>query len=178
MQLGLISFNCRISENWEGTSDLQYYYKDSYTKFCFNSCEEQQGTVLDKDKLINGYHFRSLFSGVGRFLNQPVDIKLSENAVPVQKPAQYVQVSLKGKFGDEIYSMEGQGIISKLDRNTATELLNSFIIVKKPNGGLRICLDLTDLNKYIVRPVCNSNTLDEISFKLRNANNFSVFDAT
>ena len=73
--------------------------------------------------------------------------------------------------------MEQQGIISKLDRNTATEL-NTFIIVKKPIGDFRICLDPTYLNKYVVRPVCNSNTLDEISFELQNAKHFSVFDAT
>ena len=53
-----------------------------------------------------------------------------------------------------------------------------IFIVKKPNGHLRICLDLIDLNKYIVRPVFNSNSLDEISFKLKNAKHFSVFDAT
>ena len=41
MQLSLLSFNCRISEDWEGTSDLQYCYKDDYMKFCFDSCEEQ-----------------------------------------------------------------------------------------------------------------------------------------
>ena len=41
MQLGLFSFNCRISEDWEGTIDVQYYYKDDYMKFCFDSCEEQ-----------------------------------------------------------------------------------------------------------------------------------------
>ena len=57
------------------------------------------------------------------------------------------------------------------------EWLNSFVIVKKPNGDLMIYLDPTDLHKYIVRPVCNSNTLDEISFKLRNSKHFSVFDA-
>ena len=68
--------------------------------------------------------------------------------------------------------MKLQGIISKPDRNTATEWLNSFVIVKKQNGDLRICLDLTDLNKYIVRPVCNSNTLDEISLKLKNSKTF------
>ena len=60
--------------------------------------------------------------------------------------------------------MAKAGIISKLDRNTPTPWLNSYIIVKKPNGSLRICLDPTDLNKYVVRPVCNSRTL--------------VFDAT
>ena len=45
--------------------------------------------------------------------------------------------------------MEKAGIISKLDHNTPTPWLNSYVIVKKPNGSLRICLDPTDLNKYI-----------------------------
>ena len=50
--------------------------------------------------------------------------------------------------------------------------------MKKPNGSLRICLDHTDLNKYIVRPVCNSRTLDDVSHQLKDAKYFSVFDAT
>ena len=84
MQLSLFSFNCGISEYWEGISDLHYCYKDDYTKFCFDSCEKQQGTVLGKDKLINGSYFRNVFSGIGRFLIWPVNIRLSENAIPVQ----------------------------------------------------------------------------------------------
>ena len=71
-----------------------------------------------------------------------------------------------------------QGIISKLDCNQVTEWLNSFVVVKKPSGDLRICLDPTDLNKYIVRPVCNLNTLDDVSFKLKDTKFFLVFDAT
>ena len=106
MQLGLLSFNCRISEDWEGFSNLQYYCKDDYMKFCFDSCEEQQGTMLDKNKLINGSHFSSVFSGVGRFLIWPVDIKLLKNIIPLQKLAQHVPVLLMGKFEDEIHSME------------------------------------------------------------------------
>ena len=74
--------------------------------------------------------------------------------------------------------MEKQGIISRLDCNTATEWPNSFVVVKKPNGALGICLDHTNVNKYIVRPVCNLNTLDEVSFKLKDVKFFSVFDAT
>ena len=87
-------------------------------------------------------------------------------------------MSLKDKFKQEIHSMEQQGIISKLDHNQATEWLNSLVVVKKPKSDLRICLDPTNLNKYIVRPMCNLNTLDEVSFKLKDAKFFSVFDAT
>ena len=52
------------------------------------------------------------------------------------------------------------------------EWLNSFVVVKKPNGKLHICLDPTDLNPYIVRPVCNARTL------LKDAVHFAVFDST
>ena len=56
--------------------------------------------------------------------------------------------------------MEAQGIISKYDgRNASPEWLNSFVIVKKPNGSLCICLDPTNLNKDIVRPICNSQSI-------------------
>ena len=84
---------------------------------------------------------------------------------------------MREKFKKELDSMETQGIISKFDRrDISPEWLNSFVIVKKPNGSLRICLDPTDLNKEIVRPVCNSRTMDDIIEKLTGAKYFAVFD--
>ena len=87
---------------------------------------------------------------MGHFLIEPVDIVLSEDNEPVQKPAHRVPVAMKEKFRKELQSMAKAGIISKLDRNTLTPWLNSYVIVNKPNGSLMICLDPTDLNKYIV----------------------------
>ena len=99
---------------------------------------------------MHGPRLKSVFSGVGRFPVEPVNIQLSDDAVPLEKPARHVPMSLKDKFEQEIHSMEKQGIISKLDCNQATEWLNSFVVVKKPNGDLRICLDPTNLKKYFV----------------------------
>ena len=45
------------------------------------------------------------------------------------------------------------------------------------SGKLRISLDPTDLNPHIIRPVCNSNTLDDVVHKLRKAKHYTVFDA-
>ena len=53
-----------------------------------------------------------------------------------------------------------------------------FVVVKKPNGKLHKCLDQTDLNPYIVRPVCSARTLDEIIVLLKDAVHFTVFDST
>ena len=58
------------------------------------------------------------------------------------------------------------------------EWLNSFVIMKKPNGNLRVCLNPTDLNKHIIRPICNMRTLEEIIDMLKGSMYFAVFDST
>ena len=50
--------------------------------------------------------------------------------------------------------------------------------MKNPNGSLRICLDPTDLNKEIVRPVCKSQTIDDVIQKLKGAKYFAIFDTS
>ena len=99
--------------------------------------------------------------------------------MPIQKPPRKVPIAMRKQFNKELDSMEDQGIISKFDgRDISPEWLNSFIIVKKPNGTLRICLDPTDLNKEIVHPVHNSRTIDDVVDKLCNAKYFAVFDTS
>ena len=99
--------------------------------------------------------------------------------MPVQKPPIRVPIATKDKFKQELDSMESQGIISKFyGRNVSPEWLNSFVIVKKPNGALRVCLDLTDLNKNIIRPVCNAQTMEDVIHKLKHAKYFAVFNTS
>ena len=95
---------------------------------------------------------------------------MRQNATPVQKPPRRVPIAMKDKFKQELDTMEAQGIISKYDgHDISPEWLNSFVIVKKPNGSFRICLDPTDLNKDIIRPVCNSQTMDDVVHRLKDA---------
>ena len=73
--------------------------------------------------------------------------------------------------------MVQQDILSEVTQSMETpEWLNSFVIVKKPYGNLRVCLDPTDLNKHIIRPVCNMYTLEDIIDKLKDATHFAIYD--
>ena len=81
-------------------------------------------------------------------------------------------IAMKDKFKQELDSMESQGC------DVSPEWLNSFVIVKKPSGALCICLDPTDLNKEITRPVCNAQTMDDVIHKLKHAKYFAVFDTS
>ena len=89
-------------------------------------------------------------------------------------------LALKDQFKQELDNMVSQGILSKLDdaNINVPEWLNCFVVVKKLNDKLPICLDPTDLNPYIDRPVCNAQTLDEVIALLKDAVHFVVFDIT
>ena len=135
--------------------------------------------TLIKLAIINHLKYASLFSGVGHFRCSPVHITMRQNASPVQKPPRRVPIAMKDKFEQELDAMEAQGIISKYDGcDFNPEWLNSFVIVKKLNGSLRICLNLMDLNKDIIRPVCNSQTMEDVVHKLKGAKFFALLNTS
>ena len=73
---------------------------------------------------------------------------MKPDAEPVRKVPRRVPLALEEKFTKAIQSMVDSGILTKLTQGMPTpEWLNSFVIVKKPNGNLRVCLDPTDLTK-------------------------------
>ena len=103
----------------------------------------------------------------------------ARGSTPVRKPARKVPLALCEKFKQEIDSMVKAGILTEVTPEMSTpEWLNSFVIVKKPNSNLRVCLDPTDLNKHIICPICNMRTLEEIIDMLKGSMYFAVFDST
>ena len=46
---------------------------------------------------------------------------------------------------EELNNMEKTAVIKKIDETT--EWVNSMVVVEKPTGGLRICMDSRDLKK-------------------------------
>ena len=104
---------------------------------------------------------------------------MKQNGTPVQKPPRGVPIAMKDKFKQELDSMEAQGIISQYDgHDISPEWLNSFVIVKKLSGALHICPNPTDLNKEIIRPVCNAQTMDDVIHKLQHTKYFAVFNTS
>ena len=59
-----------------------------------------------------------------------------------------------------------------------TEWVNSMVVVKKPNGNLRICIDPRNLNRAIKRPHYAFPTTEESLSKLGGAKRFTKLDAS
>ena len=165
--LGLTAFHWPIYTDWQSNSDMTNSVDSIHpnanstvhTGIAIVNLSTREFTMdtLTKQAITNHPKYSHLFSGIGHFKCKPVHITKKRNAAPVQKPPRRIPIAMKDNFKQELDAMEAQDIISKFDgHDISPEWLNSFVIVKKPNGSLRICLDPTDLNKDIIRPVCNS----------------------
>ena len=203
-RLGLLKFTEPVFENWTDTTpvksselNIDAVWKTSkklspdkslsrdkvekvskVTKLSNVSNVSDIPETLMREWIINHEKCKHLFQGIGHFKCNPISIEMQEGSTSVRKPARKVPLALREKFKQEIDSMVKAGILTEVTPEMSTpEWLNSFVIVKKPKGNLRVCLDPTDLNKHI-RPICNMRTLEEIIDMLKGSVYFAVFDST
>lgn len=126
----------------------------------------------NKDDVVKNYS--DIFKGLGTFPGKPYHIQLNENIKPVVNPPRRVPLALHNKLKATLDELEKSNIISKVDE--PTDWVNSLVIIEKPNGALRICLDPRDLNKAIKREHHIIPTADEIISNLEGKHIFSVLD--
>ena len=190
--LGLLKFTESMFENWIDTTpiksselNIDAVWKTSKDLSLDKSLSHDKVSnvsgipeTLMGEWIINHEKHKHLFQGIGHFKCNPVSIEMQEGSTPVRKPARNVPLAFCKKFKQEIDSMVKAGILAKVTPEMSMpEWLNSFVIMKKPNGNLRVCLDPTNLNKYIIHPICNMRTLEEIIDMLKGSIYFAVFDS-
>ena len=71
--------------------------------------------------------------------------------------------------------METLGVIMKATDPTAC--VHSLVIAKKKKNKIRVCLDLSDLNRAIMREHFPMQTIEDVISRMPKAKVFSVLDA-
>ena len=124
-----------------------------------------------QDQILSDPIYKVLFSGIGCLpeeLNLQIDKPITPHVAPNRKNA----ISLCEPLDKELNYLLKQGILVKLKESKASEWVNSYVCVKKPNGSIRACIDPRPLNKTIIMPVHRSKTLDEILPELASSHFF------
>ena len=130
---------------------------------------------VSKHKMESEYP--KLFKGIG-CMDGEISIKLKEGAIPHVEPIRCVAHAMQEPLKMELDKLCKEGILHKVDISEPIEWLNSFVCVKKSNGKIRLCLDLTHLNKWIIRPRHSAKLIDDILHRLNGAKFFTVVDST
>ena len=122
-------------------------------------------SVIDK--------YEHVFNGLGKY-PKPITLQLKEGAVPKASPPRMVPDKVRSKLEAELKRMETEQIIVR--DNNASEWLSPSVIVNKPDGSIRLCLDPQYLNSQLVRTQCCLSTQSEIFSRIHGSKYFSCLD--
>ena len=134
---------------------------------------------LDIDDSIKGIslEFPDVFEErVGEFEGEPT-LQTEPGTVPIQQPIRGVPFAREKQFKQELEKMMRDNIIEKLEGPSSW--LNSYLIERKRNRKLRICLDPKPLNKTLINNYhCQVPSLESITHRFANKNaiKFSKLD--
>ncbi|UYV65139.1 K02A2.6-like [Cordylochernes scorpioides] len=119
--------------------------------------------------------FPEVFEGLGQIGN-PYEIKLKPGAKPyaVHTPRR-VPIPLMEKLKTRLEELEKAGIIAQV--NVATEWCAPTVIAGKPNGDIRLCVDLSRMNEHVQREVHPMPVVEHMLGQLGEARFFSKLDA-
>ena len=121
--------------------------------------------------------FSNVFNGIGYFKGT-FSLQLKPDGKPYQAPPRHVAHVLQEPFKEELRRLQEMDIIRPLGIDKTTEWCNSFMLVPKANGKVRLCLDPARLNQVLIRPVHRGPTLNDILPKLNNVQYMSISDAS
>ena len=127
-----------------------------------------------KESVMN--EFPELFKGLGK-MKTKYTITLQEEARPFAIPVpRRVPIPLYEETKRELERMLDRGVISKVD--SPTDWCAPMVVTPKGNTGkVRVCVDLTQLNKYVQRENHPLPAVDSTLARLAGAQKFSKLDA-
>ncbi|XP_065176300.1 uncharacterized protein K02A2.6-like [Sycon ciliatum] len=112
---------------------------------------------------------------LGCMLGDPVKIELRPDAKPYNcVNARRVPIHIRLKVRRELERMETEGVITKVEQ--PTDWCAPMVPVLKPNGNVRVCVDLKKLNASVKREHFPLPTVDDTLAKLNGSTIFSTLD--
>ena len=122
-------------------------------------------TASVKLNLIKRLDSATIYDGLGLMRCEPVKIVLKDDTVPynLMTPGR-ISHPLAPKVEEEIQRMLDMGVMVPVDKET--DWCAPLVLVLKPNGKVRPCVDYKKLNKAIKRPSFIMPTPDGIYQKL------------
>lgn len=137
-------------------------------KYCVN---EILNFIENKEQFIEKY--KKLFNGCGRIPGLQT-ICIRPNSIPKINYRKKIPFAIHEKLKQTLITMEREHIIEKV--NYPTDWINNIMIVEKPNGDMRLCLDPKPLNECIQREHYIIPTVEDLVSRLSGKSVFTVID--
>ena len=113
--------------------------------------------------------YKSRFVGIGKLKDVQVDLTVDLEIKPVANKHRRVPFHLRNKVENELDRLKLEGVIEPVKEPTGW--VSPVVITNKSDGSIRMCVDMTELNKNIriVRHVVP--TIEHIRYHVNGAKN-------
>lgn len=125
---------------------------------------------------LNINHISQELKTFPKIKNIKVKLTIDFNVKPVKQPVRRVPVSVEKLVEQKLEEALQTDIIEKVTQPSSW--ISPIVIIFKPNNDIRICIDMRQANKAILRENYPLPTFDSFMTKLRNAKYFSRLDLT
>ncbi|XP_062578034.1 uncharacterized protein K02A2.6-like [Saccostrea cucullata] len=120
------------------------------------------------------HEYSECFRGIGKLKDFKLKLHIDKNVKPVAQSMYRIPYSLRDKVGEQLDELESQDIIERV--NDPTPWVSPVIIVPKPNGDIRLCVDMRQANAAIIRERHPIPTVDDILYMVNGSQVFSKLD--
>ena len=111
--------------------------------------------------------FPYLFDGAGTIKDAEVKLDIDPDVTSIVQPPRKVPQVLIQPLKEELSRMEKLGVIHILDINGANDWCHNLVLVHKPSGKLRVCLDPRTITQALHFHVHNSCTFQDIASSIK-----------
>ena len=136
-----------------------------------NSCSRYDG---EYNNLV--HEFKEIFSGIGLLKDREVKLNIDEKVNPVIQPYRRIPFGLRSKVEDKLRDLIAKDIIEPVPVDEVSSFVSPVVVAPKPNGDIRLCLDMRQANAAIVRERHPIPTIEEMLLDMSKSNVFSKLD--
>lgn len=182
--LGVVKSDVYASSTGKKITEDMYVIKDLERNLLSRKAAMELGLISHVNAVNKDSHrdmieekYPKLFHGLGHMKDEyTYKITLEEDAKPFSLSVpRRVPLPLYEETKKELDRMLDSGVVSKVD--TPTEWCAPMVVTPKANGKVRVCVDLTALNRYVKRENHPLPSVDTTLAKLSGATVFSKLDA-
>lgn len=117
--------------------------------------------------------YADIFDGLG-IIKRNQQLIVSPTERPIAKPPRRIPAKIVDRVKQKIDELEATGIVERVDE--PAQWVHNLVVVEKPDGSVRLCLDPRELNNALLDEFFMIPTLEDISQKIHGAEFYTVLD--
>ena len=122
--------------------------------------------------------YPKLFEGIGKLKDITIKLHIDESIPPVAQKNRRTPFHLRDNVEQEIQNLLDQDIIEKVSGEPTPWVSPIVAVPRKDTDVVRICVDMREANKAILRERHQMPTVEELTSDLNGAKIFSKIDLT